>query len=142
MAYPMLARRAYGATGDGATLGRPKWLGGGCHGLHSSSGMPCIDVNRTLCKVLALAEAVMSDYLSDTGFTQAPRQTADRPSSAHSHREERIHGRNTRAAVAARRLPQSLCRPRFSADEPRKIARGAAPPVGGYQRPSCRSGCP
>src|SRR5947208_8769862 len=87
MAYPMLARRAYGATGDGATLGRPKWLGGGCHGLHSSSGMPRVEVNRTLCKVLALADAVTFAYLSRHGVVQAPRQTADRPSSAHSHRE-------------------------------------------------------
>src|SRR5947209_3623162 len=72
MAYPMLARRAYGATGDGATLGRPKWLGGGCHGLHSSSGMPRVEVNRTLCKVLALADAVTCAYLSRTGLCRRP----------------------------------------------------------------------
>src|SRR5580700_10646971 len=30
MAYPMQTRRACHAAGDGATLGRPRWLRGGC----------------------------------------------------------------------------------------------------------------
>src|SRR3954451_9699614 len=72
MAYPMLARRAHGATGNGATLGRPKWLGGGCHGLNSSSGVPRVEVNRTLCKVLALADAVPFAYLSRPGWGRRP----------------------------------------------------------------------
>src|SRR5207249_900028 len=48
------------------------------HGLHSSSGMPRVEVNRTLCNVLALADAVTFAYLSRDGVVQAPRQTADR----------------------------------------------------------------
>src|SRR5438270_13929181 len=82
MAYPILARRAQCAAGDGATLGRPKWLRGGCLDLPLSLGSACLEVNRTLRKKFGLVGADMIAYMSRHGVMQTPRQTADCPSSA------------------------------------------------------------
>src|SRR5438270_13680617 len=49
-------------------------------------------------KMRVLSAALLFAYLSRTGFMQTPRQTADRPSSAHSHREGAHYGR-TKAAT-------------------------------------------
>src|SRR5204863_9774109 len=111
MAYPMLARRAYGATGDGATLARPKWLGGGCHGLHSSSGMPRVEVNRTLCKVLALADAVTFAYLSRTGLCRRPVRRPIVQVLRTRTARERDHGRRRFSVSAQFRVAPLFCRP-------------------------------
>jgi hypothetical protein len=48
-----------------------------------------IEVNRTLCKVLALADAVTFPYLSRTGLCRRPDRRPIVQVLRHSHREER-----------------------------------------------------
>src|SRR5438309_20799 len=47
---PHRCRRARGATGDRATLGRPKWLRGGCREPVEACDGAVAEVNRTLRK--------------------------------------------------------------------------------------------
>src|SRR5207253_1247849 len=68
------------AAGDGATLGRPKWLRGGCLDLRLFLGSGRAEVNRPWRKISGLVGATVIAYISGHGVGQTPRQTAVRPS--------------------------------------------------------------
>src|ERR1700730_15941748 len=70
------------AAGDGATLGRPKWLRGGCRGPAVIFGQPSSRSQPDVAQNFGVADADIIAYMSRHGVGQTPRQTADRPSSA------------------------------------------------------------
>src|SRR4029077_19433874 len=89
------------ATRDGATLGQPRRLRGGCHGLRLSFGFTQGEVNRTLRKFSALADAVTFAYMSRTGSCRHPVRRPIVQVLRDSHSEERDHGRTKAATVIA-----------------------------------------
>src|SRR5712671_7245852 len=70
------------AAGDGATLGRPKWLGGGCRGPAVISGQPFAQSQPDVARKFWVVGGTATAYMSRHGVGQTPRQTAIRPSSA------------------------------------------------------------